>query len=436
MKAPCRWRSSLTLIVCALALMALSQAGVAAPRPQSLAIALEPVAGALLRPVAIAQAGDGSGRLFIVEQRGLIKIYDGTHVLPTPFLDITSIVKSTGNEQGLLGLAFHPNYVTNGYFYVNYTSKSGVAGDTVIARYSRSTINPNVADSAATVLLTITQPETNHNGGELQFGPDGYLYIGTGDGGGAGDQHGTIGNAQNLNTLLGKILRIDVNNANTGDGLPYDIPPDNPFANDNNPGTRDEIWAYGLRNPWRFAFDRQTGDLFIGDVGQGSREEIDFQPAGSNGGENYGWRCLEGDQPFNMSTPNCTAATFTPPILVYSTPKTPCGAVTGGYRYRGSRFPQLNGLYFQHLRRRSAWRAICRRSRGRAALPDRRRQPVFRLPADHPALSGIVYGSTLSVRGEKVAIGQAVRPSVAAARRGRSRHSAWQIRRSWSVAAR
>ena len=346
MKAPCRWRSSLTLIVCALALMALSQAGVAAPRPQSLAIALEPVAGALLRPVAIAQAGDGSGRLFIVEQRGLIKIYDGTHVLPTPFLDITSIVKSTGNEQGLLGLAFHPNYVTNGYFYVNYTSKSGVAGDTVIARYSRSTINPNVADSAATVLLTITQPETNHNGGELQFGPDGYLYIGTGDGGGAGDQHGTIGNAQNLNTLLGKILRIDVNNANTGDGLPYDIPPDNPFANDNNPGTRDEIWAYGLRNPWRFAFDRQTGDLFIGDVGQGSREEIDFQLASSNGGENYGWRCREGDQPYDMSTSNCNIATFTSPILVYATPTNPCGAVTGGYRYRGSHFPQLNGLYF------------------------------------------------------------------------------------------
>src|SRR6266540_3848122 len=272
MKAPCRWRSSLTLIVCALALMALSQAGVAAPRPQSLAIALEPVAGALLRPVAIAQAGDGSGRLFIVEQRGLIKIYDGTHVLPTPFLDITSIVKSSGNEQGLLGLAFHPNYAVNRYFYVNYTSKSGVAGDTMVARYRRSTNNPNVADPApGTVLLPIAQPEANHNGGQLQFGADGYLYIATGDGGGGGDQHGTIGNAQDLRTLLGKILRIDVNNANTADGLAYDIPPDNPFAGDNKPETRAEIWAYGLRNPWRFTFDRQTHDLFIGDVGQGSR---------------------------------------------------------------------------------------------------------------------------------------------------------------------
>jgi glucose/arabinose dehydrogenase len=347
MKAACRWRKSPTLIACVLSLLTLlSQVGVAAPRPQSLAIALEPVADALQQPVAIAHAGDGSGRLFIVEQGGVIKICDGSHVLPAPFLDITAIVKSSGNEQGLLGLAFHPNYAANGYFYVNYTGKSGVAGDTVVARYRRSTDNPNLADPAATVLLTIAQPEANHNGGQLQFGPDGYLYIGTGDGGGAGDQHGTIGNAQSLNTLLGKILRIDVNNTNTGDGLPYDIPPDNPFANDNNPSTRAEIWAYGLRNPWRFTFDRQTHDLFIGDVGQGSREEVDFQPAGSNGGENYGWRCREGDQPFNMLTSNCSGATFTSPILVYNTPSNPCGAITGGYRYRGSTFPQINGVYF------------------------------------------------------------------------------------------
>jgi len=346
MKAACRRRNSLTLIACALSLlMLLSQVGVAAPSPQSLAIALEPVADGLERPVAIAHAGDGSGRLFIVEQGGVIKIYDGTHVLPTPFLDITTIVNSSANEQGLLGLAFDPNYVTNGYFYVNYTSKSGVAGDTVVARYRRSTGDPNVADPTATVVLPIAQPETNHNGGQLQFGADGYLYIATGDGGGAGDQHGTIGNAQSLNTLLGKLLRIDVNNANTGGGLPYDIPPNNPFASDNNPNTRAEIWAYGLRNPWRFTFDRQTHDLFIGDVGQGSREEIDFQPAGSNGGENYGWRCREGDQPFNM-TSNCNTATFTSPIIVYATPTNPCGAVTGGYRYRGSRFAQLSGVYF------------------------------------------------------------------------------------------
>jgi len=348
MKAARRWRKSLTLIACALSLLTLlSQVGVAAPRLQSLAIALVPIAGGLQRPVGIVHAGDGSGRLFIVEQSGVIRIYDGTHILPTPFLDITAIVKSTGNEQGLLGLAFQPNYAENGYFYVNYTSKSGVAGDTMVARYRRSTNNPNVADPvSATILLPIAQPEANHNGGQLQFGADGYLYIATGDGGGGGDQHGTIGNAQNLNTLLGKILRVDVNNANTADGLAYDIPPGNPFANDNNPNTRAEIWAYGLRNPWRFTFDRQTHDMFIGDVGQGNREEIDFQPANSKGGENYGWRCREGDLPYNMTTDNCKTATFTSPILVYSTPKDPCGAVTGGYRYRGSTFLQLNSVYF------------------------------------------------------------------------------------------
>jgi glucose/arabinose dehydrogenase len=344
MKVLRRWRS-LTRVACALSLLTLlSQAGVAAPRPQSLAIGLISIAGGLQQPVALAHAGDGSGRLFIVEQSGVIKIYDGTHVLPTAFLDITSIVKSSGNEQGLLGLAFHPNYAANGYFYVDYTGKSGAAGDTVIARYKRSA-NPNVADSTGTILLTIAQPETNHNGGQLQFGSDGYLYIATGDGGGGGDQHGTIGNAQDLRTLLGKILRIDVNNANIADGLAYDIPANNPFAADNKPETRAEIWAYGLRNPWRFSFDRLTHDMFIGDVGQGSREEIDFQSASSTGGANYGWRCYEGDQPFN-TTSNCAIASFTPPILVYSTPKDPCGAVTGGYRYRGSQYPLLNGVYF------------------------------------------------------------------------------------------
>lgn len=345
MKAAYRWRS-LGLFACAIALLGLPQAGVAAPRAQSLAIRLAPIAGSLQRPVVITHAGDGSGRLFIVEQSGVIKVYDGTKILPAPFLDITSVVKSTGGEQGLLGLAFDQNYATNGYFYVDYTGKSGAVGDTVVARYSRSAANPNVADpGSATVLLPIAQPEANHNGGDLHVGPDGYLYISTGDGGGGGDQHGAIGNGQDLSTLLGKILRIDVRNTNTGDGLAYDIPADNPFANDGDPGTRAEIWAYGLRNPWRFSFDRQTGDMFIGDVGQGSREEIDFQAAGSGGGQNYGWRCREGDQPFNMATSNCGTATFTPPILVYPTPSTPCGAVTGGYRYRGSQSLQLGGMY-------------------------------------------------------------------------------------------
>ena len=328
------------------ALFGAAQAGSAAPIPQAVSIALKPVAGALQRPVVIASPPDTSGRLFIAEQRGVIKVYDGAKILPAPFLDISSIVNANGNEQGLLGLAFHPDYAVNGYFYVNYTSKSGV-GDTVIARYRRSDANPNIAGpSPDGILLSIAQPEANHNGGDLHFGPDGYLYIATGDGGGGGDRHGAIGNAQDLSSLLGKILRIDVSNANTGDGLAYDIPASNPFASDNNAATRAEIWAYGLRNPWRFSFDALTGDLFIGDVGQGRREEIDFQPAARQDAANYGWRCREGDQPFNMGTSNCGSAIFTAPILAYSTPTNPCGAVTGGYRYRGSQFPQLSGVYF------------------------------------------------------------------------------------------
>jgi glucose/arabinose dehydrogenase len=316
----------------------------ATPGPQSIGIALAPIPGQLDQPVAIAHAGDGSGRLFIAEQPGRIRIFDGAQLLPTPFLYIRNLVNSSGSEQGLLGLAFDPNYKTNGYFYVDYTSKSGV-GDTVVARYKVSA-NPNIADPvSATTLLTIAQPQANHNGGQLQFGPDGYLYIGTGDGGNGGDtgpgHNPTIGNAQDLSTLLGKLLRIDVRNNNTGDGLPYDIPASNPFVS--RAGARHEIWAYGLRNPWRFSFDRQTGDMFIGDVGQGAVEEIDFQPKASAGGQNYGWRCREGDQPF-ASDSHCASETFVEPILVYDHGGGRC-AVTGGYRYRGSRSPQLQGVY-------------------------------------------------------------------------------------------
>ncbi len=296
-------------------------------------ITLEQIAANLADAVAITHAGDESGRLFITLQAGQIVIYDGTRVVSTPFLDISPLVLCCG-ERGLLSVAFHPNYRANGLFYVNYTRRPD--GATVIARYSVSS-NPNVADpNSAVVLLTIPQPFANHNGGQLQFGPDGYLYIGMGDGGGAGDPQD---NAQNLGTLLGKILRIDVDG-----GSPYRIPPDNPFVeNPDDPATLGEIWALGLRNPWRFSFDRGTRDLFIGDVGQGSREEVDFQPAGSPGGQNYGWRLMEGTLCFNPSS-NCNDGTLTLPILEYDH-SLGC-SITGGYRYRGSQFPELNGTYF------------------------------------------------------------------------------------------
>jgi hypothetical protein len=291
-------------------------------------IRLEPILSGLVNPVAIAHAGDGSGRLFITEQGGRILIYDGSELLPAPFLDISALL-STGGERGLLSVAFHPNYESNGHFFVNYTNTSG---NTVIARYSVSN-DPNLADPAsALAVLTIAQPYSNHNGGQLQFGPDGYLYIGMGDGGGAGDPNNY---AQNPNSLLGKMLRIDVD----GD-VPYAVPPDNPFISDEQ--ARDEIWALGLRNPWRFSFDRATGDLFIGDVGQYSWEEIDYQPAGSTGGENYGWRLMEGNNCFNPST-NCDDGSLTLPVLEYGH-DLGC-SVTGGYRYRGKDNPLLSGLY-------------------------------------------------------------------------------------------
>src|ERR1043165_9416135 len=236
-------------------------------------IALQQVTAGFSAPLGIVSAGDA--RLFVVQQGGTIAIWDGTRILPTPFLDIHTLI-SSGNERGLLGLALHPHYATNGLFFVDYTAPNG---DVTIARYSVSS-DPNRADFASgTVLLTIPHSEfANHNGGQLQFGPDGYLYIGVGDGG-AGNPSNS---AQDLNQLLGKILRIDV------DRPPYAIPASNPFSQ------RGEIWAYGLRNPWRFSFDRETGDLWIADVGQNLYEEVDLQPAGSAGGQNYGWRIMAG----------------------------------------------------------------------------------------------------------------------------------------------
>ncbi|MEE8315105.1 MAG: PQQ-dependent sugar dehydrogenase [Syntrophobacteria bacterium] len=291
-------------------------------------IKAEPVVTGLSSPVDITHAGDGSGRLFITLQGGRVVIFDGVQILSPPFLDINSLV-SSGGERGLLGAAFHPNYEGNGFFYVSYTD---TAGDSVIARYSVS-LDPNRADpTSGVILLTIPQPFSNHNGGQLHFGPDGYLYIGIGDGGSGGDPQN---NGQDLGTLLGKILRIDVDS-----GFPFTVPPDNPFVGV--VGAREEIWSFGLRNPWRFSFDRLTGDMFIGDVGQNSWEEVDFQPANSTGGENYGWRLMEGNSCFNPAI-NCNNGTLTLPILVYDH-SVGC-SVTGGYLYRGSKNPNLNGLY-------------------------------------------------------------------------------------------
>ena len=315
-----------------LALAALIAAAVAiwpAGARAQLTLDFEPVATGLSSPLGLVHAGDGSGRLFIVEQTGRIRIHDGTQVRSTAFLDVGSLITCCG-ERGLLGLAFHPDYAVNGLFYVHYTN---TAGNTAIAHY-RVSADPNVADPASgQFLLNVAQPFTNHNGGQLAFGPDGYLYIGLGDGGSGGDPDNR---AQNLGTLLGKMLRIDVDG-----GFPYAIPATNPFRT--TPGALPEIWAYGLRNPWRFSFDRQTGDLFIADVGQSAREEVDFQPSTSTGGENYGWRLMEGTACFNPSTA-CNNGTLTLPILEYGH-SLGC-SIIGGYRYRGSRFPQLTGRYF------------------------------------------------------------------------------------------
>ena len=291
---------------------------------------LRQVVSGLSAPVAITHAGDT--RLFITQQGGRIVIFDGTRILPTPFLNVSSLI-ATGNERGLLGLAFHPRYAENGRFFIYYTDTQG---DINIARYTVSANDPNVANSAsASIVLEIQHRQfSNHNGGQLVFGPDGYLYIGTGDGGSAGDPNNR---AQNLSDLLGKMLRIDVDG-----GTPYAIPPSNPFRT--RAGAMPEIWAYGLRNPWRFTFDRATADLWIADVGQGTIEEIDFQPGTSVGGENYGWRRMEGTRCFNPST-NCSDPAFVLPVIEYGHQNGAC-SVTGGYVYRGARYPRMSGMYF------------------------------------------------------------------------------------------
>jgi glucose/arabinose dehydrogenase len=321
-------------------------------------IALEQVnIGNLASPVHLTNAGDGSGRIFIVERIGRIRLVKNGNLQATPFLDISNHVLS-GGEQGLLSVAFPPDYAQRKQFYVYYTQGNG---DNVVARF-RTSANPDLADSASEQqILELPHPfQTNHNGGQLAFGPDGYLYIGPGDGGGGGDPYM---NGQNPASLLGKILRIDVEGRipfttpnvafkvylpliSTNTGLLYSIPPDNPFVHQ--PGYRPEIWALGLRNPWRFSFDRLTGNLYIADVGQNAWEEVDFQPASSNGGENYGWNILEGSHCYSPSSGCVPPASYSAPVTEY-----PHGAnnsngcsITGGFVYRGAAYSDLQNIYF------------------------------------------------------------------------------------------
>jgi glucose/arabinose dehydrogenase len=295
------------------------------------AIALAPFLDGVANVVQVTHAGDGTGRIFVVQQAGYVRLVIGGVLQATRFLDIHLKVVA-GGEQGLLGIAFPPAYSTKQYFYVNYTRAGD--GATVISRIPVSA-DPNVANPAGEqVLLVIPQPYANHNGGQIAFGPDdGYLYIGMGDGGSGGDPENR---AQNPLSLLGKILRIDVESG----ANPYAIPPSNPFAG--NPAWLPEIWALGVRNPWRFSFDRLTGDLYIGDVGQNAYEEIDFQPAGSPGGQNYGWRIMEGLHCYNPNP--CNPAGLTLPVAEY--PHGPGCSVTGGFVYRGTASPALAGIYF------------------------------------------------------------------------------------------
>ncbi len=313
--------------------------------PATFKLGLVPVLSGLSQPVFVTSAGDGSNRLFVVERAGRIRVAVNGQLQSTPFLDIRSIVTSSGLEQGLLGLAFHPSYASNGRFFVYYTSTttsptgSTSVGDNTLARYQVSSGNPNVADLAsAKTLFAIPDKYLNHNGGMLAFGPDHYLYVGLGDGGSGGDPDG---NGQNRNVLLAKLLRLDVD---TGSGVApyYSVPPTNPFVGQAN--VKQEIWAYGLRNPWRFSFDRGTNDLYIADVGQNLYEEIDRQAAGSSGGQDYGWNIMEGFHCYPPTVTSCSQAGLMLPIAEYGHTSGNC-SITGGYVYRGPSAPALAGVY-------------------------------------------------------------------------------------------
>lgn len=303
-------------------------------------IGFQSVITGLTAPIDIVNAGDGSNRLFIVQRGGIIKVWNGTSL--SDFMDISSITTVDG-ERGLLSMAFHPDFngETNRFFYLYYTNLNG---DIEISRYQTTTGNFNIGDAATkTTIITIPHPgQSNHNGGKIIFGTDGYLYFGTGDGGGGND---VLNNAQSGDVLLGKMIRIDVNTLTLQTFGQYSIPADNPYLND--AAVLDEIWALGLRNPFRWSFDRSNGNMWIGDVGQGAKEEINFRPAGSTGHVNYGWRCYEG----SISTPgvaDCTPTDNIFPVFDYDNPNggsTPPSAVTGGYVYRGSEFANLRGYY-------------------------------------------------------------------------------------------
>jgi len=304
-----------------------------AQEASGIGLAVELVADGFKQPVHLAAPPGASDRLFIVEQAGTIRIIKAGKTVPTPFLDIRDRVRS-GGERGLLSIAFHPAYAANRRFFVYYTDRQG---DLVISEFLTTPNDPDQADAFTErrFLAIEHRKYGNHNGGQLAFGPDRFLYIGTGDGGSGGDPDN---NAQNLGVLLGKLLRIDVDKP--GGGKLYGIPPSNPFLKKK---AAPEIWAYGLRNPWRFSFDRGTGDLYVGDVGQNEWEEVNVQPASSPGGENYGWRYMEGSHCYDPPT-GCPSRGLTLPVFEYPTPRH--AAITGGYVYRGCRMPDLRGTYF------------------------------------------------------------------------------------------
>lgn len=295
---------------------------------QAPTLSLTPVIKNLNQPMQLVNAGDGMERIFIIQKGGIINVYDKAYTLLGTFLTVTGITSS--GERGLLSLVFHPDYITNGFFYVYYTNS---VGDLEIARYKVSDNNSNMGDAASRVIvITIPhQQNSNHNGGTLRFGADGYLYLSTGDGGGGGD---VPNNAQNISILLGKMLRLAVNTSATAPF--YSIPPDNPFGN--------EIFAYGLRNPFRWSFDRETHDMWIGDVGQDSYEEINHRKAAVANGTNFGWRCYEANNTYNTTTGCGPIANYTFPVYNYATPN-PSGSVTGGSVYRGDTYIDLKGYY-------------------------------------------------------------------------------------------
>ena len=321
---------SLLWFLPALLLLLGSAVPIGTVQAQESPVRLEPIASGFDRPLFVTEHPGQPGLLFVVEQTGRILLVENGEILETPFLDISDLVTG-GSEQGLLGLALHPNFVENGLFFVYFTD---LDGNTTLVRYGVTEADPLQADTAsATTILRVEQPARNHNGGMIAFGPEGYLYIGLGDGGNQGDPDG---NGQNPGTLLGSILRIDIDTP--GADKPYSIPADNPFVDD--PTAQPEIWSYGFRNPWRFSFDKETGDLWIGDVGQNAYEEIDLQPV-SIGGMNFGWNLSEGDSCYAID--DCDTGEFTWPEVSYSHDFGT--SVTGGYVYRGSAMPDLVGSY-------------------------------------------------------------------------------------------